>query len=337
MKIRTRLLLFLLPPLIFGIALIAGLFIVHLLGYSAQELSPALIEEKFRAGIFVLLAGSGVAIFTMVCVLYWVANKISKPVQKLNNSALAIAAGQYGGFIEAQGPKEIAELANTLNTMSECLQENINRLQENSKQRARMYGEYECSILLQHLMLQKNIDQCRSDAIAVKPITAFSETPTGLLLDFPKSDNSRYIQIHMAEADEMGLEGMYQLLTRYRYAKESATRTFLVLDRSQSVLRWEGPQTPLIWSLRNMDWLTGEEKTLSVEPGDFFFLFNEGFSAFYRHPKKIADFLARVLKIFAQEGLETTAAMLQKEIGFSLRRKDLDADLHLLCFQILSG
>ncbi len=286
--------------------------------------------------MFLLFTSSGITILTMICTLYWIANKISKPIQKLNNSALAIAAGQYGESIEVQGPKEIAELANTLNTMSECLQENINRLQENSKQRAKMYGEYECSMLLQHLMLQKNIDQCRSDAIAVKPVTAFSEMPTGLLLDFPKSDNSRYIQIHMAEAEEIGLEGMYQLLTRYKYAKESATRTFLVLDRSQSTLKWDGPQTPLVWSLEKMDWLEGENKALKVESGDFFFLFNEGFASFYRQPKKIADFLARVLKIFAQEGLETTSAMLQKEIGFALRRKDLDADLHLLCFQILN-
>ena len=63
--------------------------------------------------------------------------------------------------------------------MSECLLENINRLTDNSLLRERMYGEYECSMLLQHMMLQKNIDDCSSDAVAVTSITFFSESPRG--------------------------------------------------------------------------------------------------------------------------------------------------------------
>jgi HAMP domain-containing protein len=334
LKIRTRLLLSLLPPLVGGIALISILFAYHLMGIMTAELTPDLIDVKFRECLVLIFGSAALIILCMVAILYWIANRISRPVQRLNNSALAIAAGQYGESISSQGPKEISELANTLNTMSECLHENLNRLQENSLLRERMYGEYECSMLLQHLMLQKNIDECRSDAIAVKPITAFSSNPKGLLLDFPKLEEQNAIQIHMAEAEEEGFEGMYQLLMRYKYSKEKKRRTVITLDRSRSILEWDGPQIPLLWSLADGQWTRGN--AAKVEPGDFFFLFNKGFASFYREPQKIEDFLSKVLKIFAPDGLETTAAMLNKEIGFALRRKDLEADIHLLCFQILN-
>ncbi len=319
-----------------GIALIALLSSYHLMGIMNAKLTPDLIETKVRGGLFLIFGSAIFTIIANVSALFWIANRLSRPVQKLNNSALAIAAGQYGESIQVKGPKEIAELANTLNTMSECLHENINRLKENSLLREQMYGEYECSRLLAHLMLQKNIEDCRSDAFAVKPIIAFSESPKGLLLDFPKSGHPHLFHIHMAEAEEAGIEGMYQLLIRSKEAKENRVRNFLTLNRSQSTIQWDGPQIPLAWSLQEECWIEGSGKKMQVEVGDFFFLFNEGFARFYRTPQKISDFLARVLKIFAQDGLETISAMLQKEIGFALRRKDLEEDLHLLCFQILN-
>lgn len=300
------------------------------------ELTPELISVKFRECLALIFGSAILTVIGMVAALYWIANRISRPVQRLNNSALAIAAGQYGESIQVQGPKEIAELANTLNTMSECLHENINRLKENSLMRERMYGEYECSMLLQHLMLQKNIEDCRSDAIAVKPITAFSTNPKGILLDFPKSDRPHLFHIHMAEAEEEGFEGMYQLLMRYKYSKENKALMTLTLDRSQSILKWDGPQIPLVWSLAEERWLEGKGAPIKVEPGDFFFLYNQGFASFYRQPQKIGDLLAKVLRIFAQDGLEIASSMLQKEIGFALRRKDLEDDIHLLSFQILN-
>ncbi len=305
-------------------------------GLMAADISVGLIDEKFQECLLLILCSAGFTILIVVATLYFIANRISRPVQKLNNSALAIAAGQYGESIQVQGPKEIAQLANTLNTMSECLHENINRLKENSLLRERIYGEYECSMLLQHLMLQKNIDECRSDAVAVKPITFFSEHPKGLLLDFPKGEDSQYFHIHMAEAEEEGFEGMYQLLTRYKYSKESQTHTSLSLDKARSQMQWHGPLTPLVWSLEEGTFIKKEAAPIKVETGDFFFLFNRGFSAFYRDPQKIADFLSKALKVFAQDGLETTVSMLQKEIGFATKRKDLEEDIHLLCFQILN-
>ena len=305
-------------------------------GIMAADISVELIDKKFQECLLLIIFSAGFTISIMVATLYFIAHKISRPVQKLNNSALAIAAGQYGESIHVQGPKEIAQLANTLNTMSECLHENINRLKENSLLRERTYGEYECSMLLQHLILQKNIDECRSDAVAVKSITFFSDNPKGVLLDFPKHEDPKHFHIHLAEAEEDGFEGMYQLLTCYKYSKTSQEHTSLVLDRTESILKWEGPQIPLIWSLEEKKFLKASTAPIHVESGDFFFLYNKGFSTFYRDPEKIVAFLSKVLKIFAQDGLETTVSMIQKEIGFAMKRKDLNEDIHLLCFQILN-
>lgn len=336
MKIRTRLLLFLLPAIIGSIALLSALFIYTLKSVMTTGIPASLIDQKFYDCLFLISTCASMTIITVTVALYLIASKISRPIQKLNNAALAIAAGQYGESLPTRGPREVAELANTLNTMSQCLLENINRLKENSLLREQMYGEYECSMLLQHLMLQKNIDLCRSDAIAVKPITFFSECPRGFLLDFPKSLEEHRFLMHVEEAEEEGFEGMYELLTRYKSLKPSHGHTSVILDRTQSVLQWSGPQMPLVWSAEEQKFLMEPLNTIPVNPGDFFFLFNQGLASFYHNQERITAFLAKVLRIFAQDGLETTASMLHKEISFALKRKDLHEDIHLLCFQLLN-
>ena len=315
----------------------------HVMGLMAADINVNLIDKKFQESLFLIIFCAGFTILVMVATLFFIANKISRPVQKLNNSALAIAAGQYGESVQVKGPKEIAELANTLNTMSECLHENINRLKENSLLRERMYGEYECAMLLQHMMLQKNIDDCRSDAVAVKSITLFSESPRGLLLDFPKTERPDLFQIHMAEAAEEGFEGMYQLLTQYKLSSRGQgpflgqeSHTSLLLDRSASTIQIKGPHLPLFWSLDDERFLEPSQGLLKVDSGDYLFLFSQGLLRFLKGQKQVSELIAKVLKIFASDGLETTAAMLHKELSFATKRKDLEEDIHLLCFQILN-
>lgn len=319
----------------------------HMMGLMAADINVNLINKKFQESLFLIIVCAGFTILIVVATLFVIANKISRPVQKLNNSALAIAAGQYGESVRVSGPKEIAELANTLNTMSECLHENINRLKENALLRERMYGEYECAMLLQHMMLQKNIDDCRSDAVAVKSITFFSESPRGLLLDFPKSDRADLFQVHMAEAEEEGFEGMYQLLTQYKLSKESQskgqgvllgqeTHNSILFDRTTSTLHLKGPHFPLFWSLDEKRFLEPNNGILKVDSGDYLFLFSQGLIRFYKGHKQISELLSKVLKVFASDGLETTSSMLQKELAFATKRKELKEDIHLICLQILN-
>lgn len=313
----------------------------HIMGLMAADINVSLIDKKFQESLFLIILCAGFTILIVVSTLFVIANKISRPVQKLNNSALAIAAGQYGESVQVGGPREIAELANTLNTMSECLYENINRLKENSLLRERLYGEYECAMLLQHMMLQKNIDDCRSDAVAVKSITFFSESPKGLLLDFPAPKNPEQFQIHMAEAEEEGFEGMYQLLTQYKLIKANSSlmgqeaHTSLLFDLKKSSLQIKGPHLPIYWSLDEEKFIEPINGSILADSGDYLFLFNQGLIRFYRDRSNLLELLSKVLKIFASDGLETTSAMLQKELSFATKRKELDEDIHLLSFQIL--
>lgn len=318
----------------------------HISGLMAADINVSLIDNKFQESLYLIILCAGFTILVVVATLFLIANKISKPVARLNNSALAIAAGKYGESIPIRGPKEIAELANTLNTMSECLYENINRLKENSFLRERMYGEYECALLLQHMMLQKNIDDCRSDAVAVKPITFFSEEPRGLLLDFPKQLNSNKFLIHMAEADEVGFQGMYQLLTQYKLSQQGAAveigsilgqearNTTLELDSTS--LKVKGPHLPIIWSLNQETFTQSKKGLFEVESGDYLFLFNDSLIRSLKGEKPLKELLSKVLKVFASDGLETTSTMLQKELHYLTKRKELEEDIHLLPFQLLN-
>lgn len=317
----------------------------HITGLMAADINVSLIDQKFQEGLLLIIICAGLTILVMVITLFIIANKISRPVQRLNNSALAIAAGQYGESVQVDGPKEIAELANTLNTMSECLHENINRLKENSLLRERLYGEYECAMLLQHMMLQKNIDSSRSDAIAIKSITFFSENPKGFLLDFPKTERPDQFLFHIAEAKEEGFEGMYQLLTQHKLYKEQLGKdsiweqepyTLFELDKVNKILTYKGPHTPLLWSLEKRGYENAIQEKFPIESGDYLFLYNQGLFHFLKGENHILDLIAKVLKIFASDGLETTAAMLQKELAFATKRKELLDDIHLLCFQILN-
>lgn len=318
MSIRTRLLLFLLPTLIGSLALVFALY--------------------FLTGPLLILLSATLSTLFLVAMVFLVANKIVHPIQKLNNSALAIAAGQYGESIRVDGPKEIAELANTLNTMSECLHENINRLKENAQVKEQRYGEYECATLLEHLMLQKNIDDCVSDVAAIKAITFFSDTPRGLLLRFPKTESPSLFQVHLTEAQETGLSGMYQLLTHPEPSPLKQNTLTLTLDRNAMALQ-TSPSTdqpsPLFWSLSKNLLCPLSSLPMPTQPGDFFFLFNRGLMLFYKSPQTVEDLLTKVLQVFAEDGLETVVAMLHKELSFGIKRKTLEEDMHLLCFQIL--
>lgn len=306
------------------------------------EVKASAIDQIFLEHLRLTVFGVALLAVIGTASLYLIAGKISKPMQTLNNSALAIAAGQYGVSIRAAGPRELKELANTLNTMSECLLENINRLKENSLERERSYGEAECARLLQHLMLQKNIDECPSEAIAVKAISFSSASTRGLLIDFPVTDRPELLSIRLAEAKFEGFDGMYQLLTQYKLSKDHPqekppfSSLCVTLNRERSTIssQSENCATPYIWSIADSGLRTLKGKR-RVAAGDFVFLMNRGFASFFKDPLKMTFLLTKILKYFAQDGIETITTMLHKEIAFATKCKDLREDLHLLCIQIL--
>ena len=67
----------------------------HVMGLMGADIHVNLIDKKFHESLFLIILCAGFTILMMVITLFLIANKISRPVQMLNNSALAIAAGQY--------------------------------------------------------------------------------------------------------------------------------------------------------------------------------------------------------------------------------------------------
>lgn len=309
--------------------------------YMAAEVSTDPINQKIQEGLLIIISCSALTLILLVSSLLLIAKKIVKPIKKLNNSALSIAAGQYGERIDVIGPKELKDLSQTLNTMSECLLENINRFKENSLIRERTSGEYECAVLLQNHMLQKVIDECKSDSLAIKTVSFYSPNPKGLLLDFPKISNEQ-IQINLVEAKEAGFEEMYSLLTDYRLFQKSTKALdkdypFLEmsLEKPENLFRFSSSQflAPFIW--KSKERLILQETNIKLEPGDFIVLASSGIKNFYATPQEIKELLSPIFKFFAEEGLDTFTSMLQKELTFSIKRKFISEDIHLLSFQIL--
>ena len=202
MTIRSRLLILLLPTLIAFVILIS--FFSH-----------------FNSSREIMFAGSFLTLLLVTMAVFLIADKISKPVRQLNQAALEIAAGDYEANIEVEGPKEIVELAQNLNTMSQCLVEHMSRLKESSMIRERMYGEYECALLLQHYMLQKVIDDYTLDPAFqedkhLPPLRMLlisiplSPLQKGLLLNI--SHLSAGTSLALLEASEPGFSGLFQLI-----------------------------------------------------------------------------------------------------------------------------
>ena len=309
--------------------------------FLAADASLDVVYEKFQEELFIIIVTSVLVLIAMTGSLVLMAKKIVHPIQKLNNSALAIAAGQYGDSVKINGPKELKELSNTLNTMSECLYENINRLNENTLIREKTHGEYECAIFLQNYMLQKVIDECSSDSISMKAISFYSYEPRGFLLDFP-SLTDELLQLQLVEAKESGFEDMYSLLTNYKLYKNSNQKTLdkdypfgqVSIIKPSNLLVYKNHQLlpPFIWSTKEKKLFS--ENNYFLQPGDFIFLSNSGISHHFPE-RSIKTMIERVFSVFAEEGLEVTSNMLKKEMSFAVKRKELQQDLHLLCLQIL--
>lgn len=313
--------------------------------YPLSKEGPFLYFQNNMTDVFITLQQhilvALISIFMLIILasifLFTVSKKISKPVKKLTNCALSIAAGEYGTKIEGKGPKEVVDLANTLNTMSECLEENINNLKENSLLREKMYGKYESALLFQQNMLDQVIENCDSDAIAINSISFFSSDPKGLLLHFPKNSEEDLLSIQVIEAKEKGFEGMYELLTHHKLAKSKKPKyshSQVDLDLKRSLLSFHNyhHQRPILWSFAKKELMPLQPLT-PFSLGDYFFLHNE---ALKESCPKIESIISKVMRVFGEEGLEAITDALRRDISFLRNKNKSESDLHLICFQILS-
>lgn len=298
MTIRGKILLLLLPTMIFFI-----------LGLSF--LSQAPVEMILGAIILLLL------------LLFIIAKIIAKPIEELKNLAHSCAAGNYETTIEVTGPKEIVELTNTINTMSACLKEQITRVQENALMKERMYGEYECAALLQNYMLRRVIENHPSKELAFKSLDLLSDEPRGLLLTIEGK------QVQLREAKNPGFQGMFELLL----SQEESAFLKLSFDQTLSYEAHEFPP-PFVWDTLENTRLEEDQNRFSIQSKDLIFLYNQAFLKHFTSENNIHAWFGKVLRHFAKDGLETVAAMLEKELLFFSRKRSIEEEIHLICIEV---
>jgi HAMP domain-containing protein len=353
MKIRTKLLAFLLPFVLASTILVATFLSFHWKReisshYSinpnptiaTKSISNNQINEKLQNGYNLILISSISIVAIMALAIYSIANKISKPINKLSNAALSIAAGNYEENISlTKAPKEIGQLANTFNTMSQCLLENTNRLKEGNHLYLKNFQEKTTHMALQNYLLDKALENCSSDIVAIKPITIFSNKPTGYLLSFPK-DTQDFLKISIERAENFGLDSFFDLITYSKnflfkpFEKKDACKLTLNinLETTNVLINNQNFENPIFWSTKNNKIISASDKKILLEKGDYIILNLFDLEKNSVHKKfNLNSLITKVFSFFSEDGLTTCTSMLQKE----LIKQFQNCDIHLICFQIL--
>lgn len=299
--------------------------------------STKFIDQSLSYAILIIVLGGLGMLILLILTLFLIANLISRPVQALNKAALNIAAGDYESNIKIEGPREIVELANTLNTMSECLVEHIDRLKESSLVRERMYGEYECALLLQHYMLQKTVDEFKHPHLKMRLISAKSaHNQTGILL---KVEANEDLHFALVEAKSPGFGGLFDLnqmalLPIDAFQQEHHTDCYFYhhFTRMKSVSHHLSP--PLVWSTQSNCFISPTNEEYILNNRDMIFLYNSGLVDLFHSEARVAAWFAKVLRHFAQDGLEAIQTMLSNEIEFIAKKHGLNRNYQIISLQI---
>lgn len=321
MTLRSKLLLYLLPTLVAFVILI---FLFFYFDWSHE----------------VILWGAITTLFLVIMTVFFIADRITEPVEQLNEAALAIAASNYEVGIDVKGPKEIVELANSLNTMRECLAEHINRLRERSLLRERMYGEYECGQLLQDYMLRKVIDEFTNPAIKMKLVNVnYSEHPKGLLFEVhPRQDGG--LKLCLFEALEPGFQGLFKV-NRQAQMNGSGSISFPFVEcewsNNYSSFHYKNQNLapPLIWSIRKGEFIENKNGNhLPFQNMDLVFLYNSDLADQFSNNQEIYHWFGKVLRHFDEDGLDIIHTMLTNELNFLAKREWSKRNFQIICIQL---
>jgi HAMP domain-containing protein len=345
MTILSSLLRWLLPPLTFFVLSITLFFYFY---WHSDITDPLTL---------LALAITLISALALIACVYFVVNSISKPIQQLKEAALDIAAGDYRSTtVPVKAPEEIADLADALHTMSECVQENISRMREDSTRSERMHGEYECALLLQQHMLQKVIEDNLSKTIDLQLINHRSATsPQGLQLQISNHSKDR-TEISLFEASESGFNGIFKLLKDPSDCSQKIQINIQHLNPPQvkkdfndqisqkesldAILEYSimNMPNPVIWSTRKEMLIANDSKEsarVQLERGDLIFLYNHGFAKCFDQPQQIQEWFQKVLRHFAVEGMGLFVTMLNCEVNFLARKQHIDHDINIIYIQLL--
>ena len=318
-------------------------------GVLVADLDLQIIDDKIQFNFITLTLTTLSTIIVIIAGAFFVANKISKPINKLKDSALTIAAGNYGEVISVEGSREITDLANTFNTMTECLKENVSRLNENALIREHMYGKRECAFLLQQHIINTALKKYEHPQLSFKHVNISSASPHAFYLRFHDDSKETKTGLTLIESNESGFEAIYNLLAVSSDICSSLPTTtpwdndftihHTTLDPENGLLTYQGPDAlfPMVWCSETRLLRDAENSTCPIAPGDFVIFYNNGFTLSLPEKEKRKEWISQVLQHFSGESLETIATMITKKIGFLIKTRPYPYDIHLICTSISKG
>ncbi len=302
-------------------------------GLVAADLSLEVLDRKARETQGLIVLGALLTVILIMIGVAFIANNISQPVEQLKNAALRLAAGNYGKKIEVHGPQEITELANTLNTMSECLREHLARLEENSLLREKMIGEVECVRILQTKLLQGIAESFFHSEIRLKAVgITVRAAQKAMCLEIVTNRESE-VKLLLKEANFIGFDGIYELIT------QSEMTSFIELQITKKDTFWKLEENstnmpkPLIWSAKNSELIAAQNGRL-LEIGDFVILVSTSLDELIRQEATVQHSFWRVFRHFAEEGIDACATLLTNDLAYLAQKYELRSPLQAVLLQI---
>jgi HAMP domain-containing protein len=335
MKIRTRLLLLILPTVL-GVILTIS-YLTYYTWYQdlvSYNLSAEVINQKAHETQGLILLGAISTVVLIMIGVAFIADNISQPIEQLKNAALTLASGNYGKKIEVKGPEEISDLANTLNTMSECLREHLTTVEENSMVREKMVGEVEAYRLLQTRLIQGIGDMFSHPQMRIKALCIPSKSPQkAAILEIVENSDTK-VALRLRESNFVSFDGFYELMsTGDSCSKIEAT---LVADGQKWQLqtkRSDMPE-PIIWSAADAQVILTKEGKATVETNDFVIIVNSSLETLIRSDDLLHPSFHRVFRHFAEEGLDACATLLTHELSFLAKQQEVSAPLIAICLKV---
>ncbi len=296
--------------------------------------SPIAVVHSRQNGAIGAIVFVGSLLLGLLTLASWyVFRRITQPIHQLKISAMALAAGDYEHHVSVEGPTELSALGNTLNVLRTCLQDQLQGIQEQSAARDLVYGEYECCQLLQDRMVDAPIASHTGDSFRLKGLRLRSGTYVkGLLLDI--IDDSACKELHIYEATEFGVKGIYDLL-RADLEQQRCPHVHVRIDGNYGAdIESDGLPPPLVWSSGSKCFLEAHQSHYATQPGDYIILANSAFAELLAESGNLHRWFEKVLRNFAESGLDSVSSMLNHELVFLANRKHLECDVQLVCIRL---
>lgn len=300
--------------------------VIALLG---ADISSNTINQKLKAAALVIALSALATIILVIFSVYYSANEISKPVQTIKLAALNLAAGEYGTKVDVKGPLEIEELGNTLNTMSECLMENIHRLKHSSAMRERLFGEYECALLLQEKMFAKTLLDFSHPLFNVTGIyTQSAQEPHGVYIALTNKED-KALSVEMIENPEKGFDGIYRLLENVEEKHYRFPCINVELSDADQQLRYERHGLPpiIVWENDKMHFLEDKQGHFPLSQNSIVLVTSRVLWDIVGNAEAIEEVFNRVFVNFSKDKIEVFCSMLQQELNFLADQHHLEKDI----------